>query len=265
MEENHFKFTNAVVGVPLFFVLFLWFVYWLEIRFGFDFIENGIMPRTFSGLQGVVFSPFIHSSLEHLYNNSIPLLVLLAALFFFYSKEALGIIVYGILLSGIITWIIGRASYHIGASGLIYVLVSFIFFKGIQTQYYRLVALSLTVVVLYGGMVWYVFPKVDETISWEGHLSGLIIGLVLTFFYKKTEFKKVIKYDWERPDYNPLDDKFMQRFDENGNFVNLPKPEIIEEEKIEINPFFLSNINVVYDFVENQVAINEKNESKPES
>lgn len=264
MEENHFKFTNAVVGVPLFFVLFLWFVYWLEIRFGFDFDENGILPRTFSGLQGIVFSPFIHSNIEHLYNNSIPLLVLLAALFFFYRKEAIEILVYGILLSGGLTWLIGRESYHIGASSLIYVLVSFIFFKGLQTQYYRLVALSLTVVVLYGGMVWYVFPKIDETISWEGHLSGLITGFALTFLYKKPEFRKVIKYDWERPDYDPSEDKFMQRFDENGNFVNLPKPEIIEEDLAENNPYFQSNSNVVYDYVENQEDTNEKNESRPE-
>jgi membrane associated rhomboid family serine protease len=265
MEENHFKFTNAVVGVPLFFVLLLWFVYWLEIRFDFDFVENGILPRTFSGLQGIIFSPFIHSNIEHLYNNSIPLLVLLTALFFFYHKEAIGILVFGILLSGALTWLIGRENYHIGASGLIYVLVSFIFFKGLQTQYYRLVALSLTVVVLYGGMVWYVFPKIDDTISWEGHLSGLITGFSLTFLYKKLEFKKVIKYDWEHPDYDPSGDKFMQRFDENGNFVNLPKPEIEEEILIEINPFFLSSTNVVYDYIETQEPINEKNESKPES
>lgn len=266
MEENHFKYTNAVVGVPLFFVLFLWFIYWLEIRFGFDFDENGILPRTFSGLQGIIFSPFIHSNIEHLYNNSLPLVVLLAALFYFYSKEAVGILGYGILLSGGLTWMIGRENYHIGASGLIYVLVSFIFFKGLQTQYYRLVALSLTVVVLYGGMVWYVFPKIDDTISWEGHLSGLIAGFALTFFYKKTEFRKVIKYDWERPDYDPSEDKFMQRFDENGNFVNLPKPEIIEENQPESNSFFQSDSNVVYDFVANKEKdLNEKNESKPES
>lgn len=265
MEENDFKFTNAVIGVPLFFVLFLWFVYWLEIRFGFDFDEHGILPRTFSGLQGIVFSPFIHSNIDHLYNNSIPLLVLLAALFFFYRKEAKGILAYGILLSGGLTWLIGRENYHIGASGLIYVLVSFIFFKGLQTHYYRLVALSLTVVVLYGGMVWYVFPKIDETISWEGHLSGLIAGFVLTFFYKKPEFKKVIKYDWERPDYDPSQDKFMQRFDENGNFVNPPKPEITEENGDEIVPFFQSNSDVIYHYIENKEEdINEKNESKPE-
>lgn len=172
---------------------------------------------------------------------------------------------YGILFSGALTWLIGRESYHIGASSLIYVLVSFIFFKGLQTQYYRLVALSLTVVVLYGGMVWYVFPKIDETISWEGHLSGLIAGFVLTFFYKKTEFRKVIKYDWEHPDYDPSEDKFMQRFDENGNFVNPPKPEIIEEIQTEMNPFFISNSNVVYNYIETQETLNEKNESKLES
>src|SRR3970040_2546899 len=122
--DKHFKFNNSVVGLPLFFVLFLWFVYWLEIRYGFDFDTNGILPRTASGLQGIIFSPFIHSDINHLYNNSIPLLVLLAALRFFYPRQSVAVIGYGILLSGFITWVIGRDNYHIGASGLIYVLVS---------------------------------------------------------------------------------------------------------------------------------------------
>ncbi len=250
MEENNFKFTNEVVAVPLFFVLFLWFIFWLEIRFGFDFDQNGILPRTFSGLQGVFFSPFIHANVEHLYNNSIPLLALLAALFFFYRREAWGILIFGILLSGSLTWIIGRENYHIGASGLIYVLVSFIFFKGMQTKYYRLVALSLAVIVVYGGMIWYVFPKVDDTISWEGHLSGFIAGIILTFVYKKPEFKKVIKYDWERPDYNSAEDKFMQRFDENAIFVNLPEPEI--EEDNFLKSYYQSNYEIVYEITKEE-------------
>jgi membrane associated rhomboid family serine protease len=262
MNDNHFKFTNSVIGLPLFFVLFLWFVYWLEIRYDFDFVENGILPRTFSGLQGIFFSPFIHADLGHLYNNSVPLLILLAALQFFYPKQALAVVGYGILLSGVLTWMIGRENYHIGASGLVYVLVSFIFFKGLQTKYYRLVALSLAVIVVYGGMVWYVFPKVDETISWEGHLAGLISGFVLSLLYKTPEYKKVIKYDWEHPDFDPSQDKFMQRFDASGNFVNLPEPEEIDIEK---DSFFTSSTNVVYDFVGNKTDINEKNESKPES
>jgi len=238
----------------------LWFVYWLEVKFGFDFDQNGIYPRTFSGLQGIVFSPFIHSNMEHLYNNSIPLLILLAALCYFYPRQSFAVIGYGVLLSGLITWVIGRDNYHIGASSMIYVLVSFIFFKGIQTKYYRLVALSLAVVVVYGGMVWYVFPNPEipgnEKISWEGHLAGLISGFVLSIIYKTPEYKKIIKYDWEHPDYNSLEDKFMQRFDENGEFVNIPVAEFEEE----VLPYYSSQFDINYEIVENK-----KNESKPES
>ena len=96
---------------------------------------------------------------------------------YFYRAISLKVLCYGILLSGLITWVIGRESYHIGASSLIYVLVSFIFFKGMMTQYYRLMALSMAVVLFYGGMIWYVFPDIDKTISWEGHLAGLITGV----------------------------------------------------------------------------------------
>jgi len=85
-------------------------------------------------------------------------------------------------------------------------------------------------VVVYGGLVWYVFPNPEilgkEKISWEGHLAGLIAGFALSIVHKTPEYKKIIKYEWEHPDFNPMEDKFMQRFDENGNFVNLP----IEEE-----------------------------------
>lgn len=253
--DNQFKYSNSVLGLPLFFVLSLWFIFWLQIKYDFDFIENGIFPRTFSGLQGIVFSPFIHSNIEHLYNNSIPLLILLAALRFFYPKQTAAVIGYGILFSGLITWIIGRDNYHIGASGLVYVLVSFIFFKGIMTKYYRLVALSLAVIVVYGGMLWYVFPKVDETISWEGHLSGLIVGFGLALLYKTPEYQKVIKYNWEHPEFNPSEDKFMQRFDDNGNFVNIPK----EESEPEASDYYFSNLPVNYELIENK-----KNESKPE-
>lgn len=256
MNDNQFKYSNSVIALPLFFVWFLWFIFWLQIKYDLDFDENGILPRTFSGLQGVVFSPFIHADIQHLYNNSIPLLILLATLRFFYARQSFAVIGYGILFSGLITWVIGRDNYHIGASGLIYVLVSFIFFKGIQTKYYRLVALSLAVIVVYGGLVWYIFPKVEENISWEGHLAGLITGFGLSLYYKTPEYKKIIKYDWEHPDFDPMTDKFMQRFDENGNFVNLP---IIEPEE-EIQFYYSSNLPVNY-----EIVANEKNESKLES
>ncbi|MBU2060859.1 MAG: rhomboid family intramembrane serine protease, partial [Bacteroidetes bacterium] len=239
-----------VIAVPLFFVLSLWLVYWFEIRFHFNFVKNGIMPREISGLQGVLFSPFIHSNLSHLYNNSIPLLVLLAALQYFYPRHSFKVICYGILFSGMLTWLIGRTSYHIGASGLIYVLVGFIFFKGIITRYFRLVALSLTVIVLYGGMIWYVLPDVDNSISWEGHLAGLISGVIFAILLKSPEYKKVPKYEWEHPEYDVAEDKFMQRFDENGNFVNLP----VVEDAVVTYSYFTGDIRVNYSYVERSSA-----------
>ncbi len=128
MNDNHFKFSSSVIIIPFLFVLFLWIVFWAGIKFNIDLEQFGIYPRTFLGLIGVVSSPFIHGNIEHLYNNSIPLLILLAALRYFYREQSIPILGYGILFSGILTWIIGRESYHIGASGLIYVLVSFLYF-----------------------------------------------------------------------------------------------------------------------------------------
>ena len=224
-DYHHFKFTPSVWIVPSFLLILIWSVFFFENSFNIDLTSHGILPRTLQGLQGVVFSPFLHGDLNHIANNSIPLFILTTALIYFYRDISLKVLFYGILLSGLITWLIGRDSYHIGASGLIYVLVSFVFFKGLMTQYYRLMALSLTVVMLYGGMIWYVFPEVDKQISWEGHLAGLMTGFAFAVFFKTPDYKKAIQYEWEKPDFNPDEDAFMKHFDENGNVVNTPKPE----------------------------------------
>jgi membrane associated rhomboid family serine protease len=191
-------------------------VYWFEIKYNFNFTEYGVYPLTFEGLRGILFTTFIHGSLKHLFNNSIPLLLLSMALFYFYRDVSKKVIIYGILLTGILTWLIGRPSYHIGASGLVYVLASFLFFKGLFSKYYRLVALSLSVVFVYGSLVWGLFPG-KTGMSWEGHLSGFFVGLVLALVYK-TEIITKPKYDWEKRDYNPENDEFMQLFDDDGNF-----------------------------------------------
>ncbi|WP_100610647.1 rhomboid family intramembrane serine protease [Confluentibacter lentus] len=229
-QNEHFKFSTGVVAYPLLFLLFIWMVFWFEIRFGFDFSNYGIFPQTIKGLRGIVLWPFIHGSIQHIYHNSIPSIVLLMALFYFYRPIAWKVIVFGILTSGFLTWCIGRPSYHIGASGLIYVLISFTFFKGIFSKYYRLVALSLLVVFLYGSMIWYTLP-IDEGVSWEGHLSGLVTGFLFAILFKR-EIVKPKKYIWEHEDYNESEDPFLKHFDKDGNFIENIAPKIEEEQPI---------------------------------
>ena len=251
MKQKSFLFSTSVIAWPLFFVLAIWIVFWVEVKFKINLSPYGIYPRTPEGLRGIILSPFLHGDIKHLFNNSIPLLFLIAMLRYFYREVSFQVLVFGILLSGFGTWLIGRESYHIGASGLIYVLVSFIFFKGIQTKYYRLVALSLVIVMLYGGTIWYMFPSPEisgeNKISCEGHLAGFLTGFVFSLLYKAQKYKKPIRYEWEKANFNPELDPFMKHFDENGNFVNTPKPE--EMEVFEEEYFFTSSSNVKYEFL----------------
>ncbi len=225
--SSPFVFTTGTIGYPLLFVLLIWIVFWVEVRFHINLNIYGIRPREIEGLRGILFSPFIHGDIKHLFNNTIPLFILSLALFYFYRPVSWKVLLIGLVSTGILTWLIGRPANHIGASGIIYLLAAFLFFKGILSKHYRLVALSLIVVFIYGGLVWYVTP-LDPTISWEGHLSGLISGLVLAFVFRKYILKPA-KFEWESPDYKEEDDPFMKHFDENGNFIET-LPEEDEEE-----------------------------------
>ncbi|WP_224483793.1 rhomboid family intramembrane serine protease [Robertkochia aurantiaca] len=229
-QERELEFSLLVVIYPLFFAIIIWSVYWMELLTGEDLTRLGIMPRKLSGVPGIILSPFIHSSLEHLWNNTLPLIILSSALFYFYRKISWKVLIYGLLISGMLTWLIGRQAYHIGASGMIYTLVSFIFFKGIMAGNYRLIALSLLVVFLYGSMIWYVIPVNDE-ISWEGHLSGALAGLFLAFVYR-TQVLQPYRYQWEREDYNEESDPFLQQFDEDGNFIGTGEGEKSDDDNI---------------------------------
>ncbi len=240
-QKNKLEFTPDVVLVPLFLVLSLWVVFWWETRFGFRATHFGIYPRTGVGLKGILFGPFVHGSLEHLFNNSIPLFVLTTAVFYFYRAIRWKILFFGVILTGLGTWLFARPAWHIGASGLVYVLVSFLFFKGIFSKQFQLTALSLLVVFLYGGMLWYLFP-IDPRISWEGHVSGFFVGLVFALFFRKNPVENK-KYEWEKPSFQPENDPFMKHFDDDGNFIELPKPsEVVPS----TNP--PTSVRVVYEY-----------------
>ncbi len=182
--------------VPGIFVLLMWLVKAVELVFDLDLSTLGIYPLEAKGIPGIFLSPFIHSDLRHLFNNSLPLLLLAVALFFFYSEVALKIFAWTYLLTGTLVWMGGREAWHIGASGLVYGLASFLFFSGIIRRYFRLIALSLLIVFLYGEMVWGIFPGVYQGVSWESHMLGVFSGILLAVIYRKEGPQKPVVV-WE--------------------------------------------------------------------
>ncbi len=218
IKQNNLVFQKKMLQIPILFVVLIWFVYWFEIRFGYNFNKFGVEPRTFEGLRGILFSPFIHSNTEHLFNNSIPLFVLSLGLLYFYREVALKVLIYGTSLTGFLTWIIARDSYHIGSSGVVYLLFSFVFFSGIFRRHFRLIAMSLVTIFLYGSMIWFVFPM-EGKISWEGHLSGFLTGLFMAFLFRKRGIVKEA--------YQFTETEFDLLFDESGNFIQDNEEEVI--------------------------------------
>jgi len=183
---------------PCFFVLILWIVFALERGLDTNWHRFGIYPRETSGLIGIFIEPFIHSNIKHLFSNSIPLILLGWCLFYFYNEIGFAVFPISWILSGFFTWCIGRESWHIGASGLVYALAFFLFFSGIFRKYIPLMAISLLVVFLYGSMLWNMFPIaeiVDPTISWEGHLSGAVSGLICALIFRKAGPQKPIEIE----------------------------------------------------------------------
>ena len=225
-RKNELYYSNEVLLYPLLILLSIVVVFWIESRFNFNFNYLGIYPRKFECLRVILFSPFIHGDTKHLFNNSIPLLVFSAALFYFYRSIRWKVLIYGLLLTGFLTWLIGRPSLHIGASGVIYMLTAFLMFRGIISKQYQLTALSFGVIFLYGSFIWYIFPT-DPKISWEGHLSGFMVGVVFAFIFNKQTLPKK-KYAWQKEDYDPSNYPFMRNFDEDGNFIDT-KADAIDE------------------------------------
>jgi membrane associated rhomboid family serine protease len=181
--------------IPGIFVFLMWMVKIIELLFEIDLSRFGIYPLTTQGLPGILFSPFIHADFTHLFNNSVPLFFLSIALFYFYSEVALRVFTWTYLFTGILVWIAGREAWHIGASGLVYGLASFLFFSGIIRRYFRLIALSLLIVFLYGSMVWGLFPGVYKNVSWESHMLGFFSGVILAVGYKDQGPQRPV-YEW---------------------------------------------------------------------
>lgn len=202
IEKKRFWLSLVFPGI---FILLIWLAWFVETMLHLDFAVYGIFPRKISGLKGILFAPFIHSGIRHLFDNTIPLFTLLAAIFYFYRDLALRILFLTWLMVGLWVWVAGREAYHIGASGLVYGFASFVFFSGVFRKNISLLAISMLVVFLYGSMVWGLFPIVPE-ISYESHMLGAIAGLMLAFHYRKYGPQR-IKFAWELEEEDEEEDE----------------------------------------------------------
>lgn len=194
VEENKLK-TSIIV--PVSFIMILWIIKLFEVITGISFVEFGLYPLKASGLVGIITAPLIHANFNHLISNSIPLLLLSGGLIYFYPQASFKVFGMVYIIPGIFVWFLARPAYHIGASGMIYGFVSFLFFSGLIRRDNRSIALSLIVTFLYGGIVWGVLP-IDREISWEYHLFGALTGIFCAFLFRKLDPAK--KYDWEEED-----------------------------------------------------------------
>ncbi len=199
------KFFRALY-FPLFFVVILWIIHIYKITFLDGYPSLGIYPRETFGLQGILTAPLSHGDFEHLISNSAPLLVSLTMIFLFYRRVAYLSFVLIYLLTGAAVWLFAREVFHIGASGVVYGLISFIFWSGIFRRNIKSIVLSLIIVVMYSGILIGVVPNQDG-ISWESHLFGAIVGMFVAYL-----LRKLIERD-EQPKRDPwIDDDDRENF-----------------------------------------------------
>lgn len=150
-------------------------------------------------------------------------------MFFFYNSIAIKSISLLWVISGVLTWFIGRNAYHIGASGLVFALVFFLFFSGLFRRYIPLTAVSMIVIFIYGSTIWSIFPiseLVDVSLSWEAHLSGAIAGFIVAFLFRKQGPQKP-EVVWEEDD-ELIDDGMFDYINNSSDSLECTDDKMLE-------------------------------------
>lgn len=189
------KLAAIIVGL-------IWFVFLADSLFELELRQFGLVPRRISGLSGIIMVPLLHANLAHIINNSLPLFVGLAAMLYLYPNSAVKVLPMLYIGTSMLTWIFGRSSLHIGASGLVYGILAYVFVSGLLRRDLRSIGVTLLVYFLYGSLVWGVLP-IREKMSWELHLSGAVLGVLLALVYRQWDRIPIKRYEWEDNDEVP--------------------------------------------------------------
>jgi membrane associated rhomboid family serine protease len=196
------------IRLALGFVLLLWLVHLMNWALDLDPQPFGLRPRAWIGLVGVFTAPLVHSDFAHLIANSVPLALVGSTMLFLYPHSTLRVLPAVYLGPGLLVWLFGRDSVHLGASGLVYGLVGYVFVAGLLRRDRRAIAASLLVAFLYGSLAWGVLP-VQPGVSWETHLAAGVIGVLLALALRKLDIPPRKRYAWED---EAQDDEAAERF-----------------------------------------------------
>jgi membrane associated rhomboid family serine protease len=187
---------RLAVKISLAFVALLWLIQLSNSALDLGPADFGVRPRELAGLPGILFAPLVHGGFAHLFSNSLPLVVLGTAMLYLYPSAARIVLPAVYLGAGIAVWLFARGSSHVGASGLVYGLVSYIFVAGLIRRDRRAIAASLLVCFMYGASVWGLLPF-EPGVSWETHLAAALIGVVLAIALRHRDIPLRARYSWE--------------------------------------------------------------------
>lgn len=199
---NNTSLRNGIL-IATSFAALIWGLKLFEFVLGIELYNLGVYPRSQSGLLGIVTAPLIHGSWEHVFGNTLPLVLLGSLLIYGYPRSRFWALAGIWLLSGAGVWLFGRSSYHFGASGLTHGIFFYLFVGGILRRDRRSAALLMIAFYMYGGMLLTILPN-DPGVSFESHLFGAASGAILAYAFRNWDPKPMRKrYAWER---HPKDD-----------------------------------------------------------
>jgi membrane associated rhomboid family serine protease len=194
-ERSRLNFRLAA-KIAFGFIALIWAIALLNWGLDLSPDDFGVRPRELAGLSGILFAPLVHAGLAHLIANTVPLLVVGTAMLYLYPHAALRVVPAVYLGPGVAVWLFARGGAHVGASGLVYGLVSYIFVAGLMRRDRRAIAASLVVSFMYGALAWGVLP-IQPNVSWETHLAAALIGLVLAIAFRHLDVPPRHRYTWE--------------------------------------------------------------------
>lgn len=187
---------RLALKIALGFVALIWLIDIVNWALALELQRFGVRPRQLAGLPGILLAPLLHGGPVHLVANSLPLLVLGTGMLYLYPNSALTVLPAVYLGPGIAVWLFAAGGVHVGSSGLVYGLASYVFVAGVLRLDRRAIAASLLVSFLYGSLVWGVLP-IQPGVSWQTHLAAALIGLALAIALRRLDIPPRKRYSWE--------------------------------------------------------------------